>query len=86
MDQLLTKGAFQKTGKRLYKKTKKIDNLGQDAYIGYEGLGVGNDKNLSVIFNNVTVSIRTISIKENCLSSDDELLKLGRLIVDRIKN
>lgn len=85
MDQLLTKNSFQKTGKRLYKKTKKIANLGDDAYIGYEEIGGGSDKNLSIILYNVAVSIKTNTSAENCLSSDDELLKLGKLIIDKIK-
>ena len=86
MDQLLTKNAFQKTGKRLYEKTKKIDNLGDDAYIGYEEIDGSQDKHLAINLNNVTVRISTNWIDDNCLSSDDELLKLGRLIIDRIKS
>ncbi|MBL4593217.1 MAG: hypothetical protein JKX68_05295 [Flavobacteriales bacterium] len=83
MDKLLTQGAFQKTGKRLYAKTKQIDNLGDDAYIGYESIGSGNDTKLAIILSNVSVSINVEN--ESCLSSDDELLKFGKLIIEQIK-
>lgn len=85
MDQLLTTVAFQKTGARLYPETKKINDLGDDAYIGYEEQDGSQEKHLAIILNNVSINISTNWIDENCLSTDAELLKLGRLIIDKIK-
>lgn len=79
MDQLITKSSFQKTGERLYGKTKKIDNLGDDAYIGYEG----EDTKLKIVLSNVSISIE--ANKESCLSSESEIIKLGQLFINQIK-
>lgn len=83
MDKLLTKGAFQKTAKRLYKSTKQIDELGDDAFIAYQSIPNGDDVKLGILLNNVTVSI--IVEKKSCASSDDELIKFGKLIIEQIK-
>jgi hypothetical protein len=83
MDQYLTKASFQRTGKMLYAKTKKITTLGEDAYIGYEQTGGDSDVSLHIRFSNIAITIEVDP--ECCGSSDEEILKLGQLLVDHIK-
>lgn len=84
MDQLLSKGVLEKSikNKRAYTNAKKIDNLGDIAYIGYNKNGE-NENKLGIVLNNVTVSIEVNGA--SCSATDNELIKMGHLIIEQIK-
>ena len=84
-DQLNAKSQLLRSAKYLFKSSMLIDNLGDGAYIGTSAAGGGNVKVMKILLNNVTVLVKTLNLEENCLSTDEELIKLGRLILDRIK-
>lgn len=84
-DKLNAIGLLQRQAKFLYESSKLIDDLGDAAYIGTTAVG-GKTKFLKILLNNVTVRVKTLNFEENCLSTDEELIKLGGLILDRIRS
>lgn len=76
----------KRTSKMFYTRSNAIKDLGDDAFIGYNDNR--NEKTLCVRISNVsfTIQLNQIDTKKTCLLSDDELVKLGQIVVDGIKN
>lgn len=88
MPKIMFKETFKqkRKSKVLYSKTTDVNDLGDDAFIGFNSMN--KTKELAVRLSNVSFTIhlgRTDS-KKSCLMSDSELIKFARLILDGIKS
>lgn len=69
--------------KLMFKEIKEIEGLGDYAAIGTNAMD-GTFKNLDIFLSNVSISIAVEA--GFCGTSDEELIKMGTLLLDYVKN
>lgn len=76
------KKAYMMTEKMMYKKNEIVEDFNYYAVISENSLSNPNVKKLTILFNNIAIYIETD--KNNCTAKDDELLKMGQLVLESI--
>jgi hypothetical protein len=87
MPRVMFEETFKKkrNSQMFYTKSTDVADLGDDAFIGYNENR--NEKALCVRVSNVsfTIQLNQTHEKTTCLLTDEELVKFGRIVVDKIK-
>ncbi|PRP66370.1 hypothetical protein [Nonlabens agnitus] len=75
--------SHQKTAEMMYKKLNSVKDLGDYAFIGADSIDNSDEKVLEILVSNVLISIA--ADPEYCGFSDEELIKLGRILTAYVK-